>query len=307
MPKWGAWASCSQALAERLRRWQSPAPDGTPVDCGAEGTLCLNLGLVQYVQTNVNGRNGDWHAVVAPGGSGEGTFSFSAMGASAIKVSNPADHQLALGLTSTLAIKLGAVTENNQLTAWFQRPDGSLLGSQFTLFDDGTNGDDTAGDGKFGWDGFTPPGGGVGYLWVRGVVDGTDLQRSDSTPYNFQPLNVTGPTNVAYLGTGEVGIDYTITNLGDETYCYNHFEQLPDGWTAEWEFGLSEIINGFCLTPSESKTRTLKVTPTSLQGGAPSGSFGNLAVTFQEEERGQIVDSAATTVARYGDPARRGD
>jgi hypothetical protein len=48
--------------------------------CNAEGSLCLNLGLVQYVQTNVNGLVGNWHAVV----SGKGTFSFNAMATSAI-------------------------------------------------------------------------------------------------------------------------------------------------------------------------------------------------------------------------------
>jgi len=209
-------------------------PDGNAVDCAAEGSLCLDLGLVQYVQTNVNGRNGNWHAVVTPGASGEGTFSFNAMGASAIAVSSPGNHQLALGAASKLAIGLGGLAEGNQLSAWFQKPDGAMMGSPFILYDDGSNGDDKAGDGKFALDGFMPPGEGVGYLWVSGVVNGSDLQRSDPVPYNFQPLDVSGPQEMGYLGSGELAIPYTITNYDDTAYCYDHTEQLPDGWTGTW-------------------------------------------------------------------------
>lgn len=279
-------------------------PNGTPVDCNAEGSLCLDLGLVQYVQTNVNGREGNWHAVVSAGGTGMGTFSFNALGASAIAVHSKGDHQLAFGQAATLAISLGALAEGNKLTAWFQKPDGSALGAPFLLFDDGTNGDGKAGDGEFTLSGFMPPGEGVGYLWVRGMVNGSDVQRADPVPYNFQPLSVTGPETMAYLGSGEIDINYTITNLDNIAYCYDHTEQLPSGWTGAWQFTPAEIISGFCLSGGESKTRAYRLTPTSLQDPAPSGSFDQLVVTFREQERGQIVDSAATTVVRYNPPAR---
>lgn len=279
-------------------------PDGNAVNCAAEGTLCLNLGLVQYVQTNVNGRSGNWHAVVSAGPSGEGTFSFNAMGASAIAVSSKGDHQLAFGVASPLVIQLGALAAGNQLTAWFQQPNGITMGTPFTLFDDGTNGDAKAGDGEFSLGNFTPAVQGVGYLWVRGEVDGIELTRADPVPYNFQPLNIVGPESVAYLGSGEVEIEYTITNHDDTAYCYEHTEQLPAGWTGTWQFTLTEAISGFCLGAGESKTRAYRVTPTSLQDPAPSRAFDELVVTFREAERGQVVDSAATTVVRYNPPAR---
>jgi hypothetical protein len=79
---------------------------------------------------------------------------------------------------------------------------------------------------------------------------------------------------------------------------------MPDGWTGTWEFTLVEVTNGFCLGAGESKTRNYRVTPPSLQDPAPSGSFGDLVVTFREQERGQIVDSAGTTVVRFNPPAR---
>jgi hypothetical protein len=278
-------------------------PNGTPVDCNAAGVLCLNLGLVQYVQSNVDGRNGEWKAEVSAGATGQGTFSFSAMGASAIKVASPFDHQLPVGRASQLLVDLGAPAAGNQLTAWFRRPDGSAFGAPFTLLDDGGHGDDVAGDGKFGLLDYTPPGGGVAYLWVRGTVNGTDLQRSDPAPYNFQPLLVEGTAEAPYLGTGTVDINYTITNLGDIRYCYNLPVQAPTGWTAQWQLGLSEVINGFCLDAGQSEVRTLRVTPLTLQDPAPSGLSGEIIVTIREKERGQIVDSAATTLTRYNPPA----
>jgi hypothetical protein len=274
-------------------------PNGTAVSCNEEGALCLNLGLVQYVQVNVNGRTGLWHATV----SGEGTFSFNAMATSAIKVESPYDHQLPIGELSPLLVKLGAPTADNELVAWFQRPDGSIMGGEFTLFDDGTNGDNGAGDGDFGLPDFIPPGEGVAYLWVRGTVNGTEVQRSDPAPYNFQPLKLEGPATVAYYGDGTVGIDYTLTNLGDKRYCYYLETQLPEGWYESWLFTEDELIDGFCLNPGESATRTNVVTPASLQGAAPSGSLGEIVVTFGELERRQIVDSISTTLVRFNVPA----
>ncbi|MFN2138212.1 MAG: hypothetical protein ACK2UK_19810, partial [Candidatus Promineifilaceae bacterium] len=40
-------------------------PDGQPISCADTAAVyCLDLGLVQYVQANVNGRYGEWQAVV---------------------------------------------------------------------------------------------------------------------------------------------------------------------------------------------------------------------------------------------------
>jgi hypothetical protein len=278
-------------------------PDGAQVDCNdTDDVLCLNLGLVQYVQVDVNGRSGVYTATVGAGATGQGTFSFSALAASLIKAESPFDHQLALGIPSALQIKLGTAAAGNQLTGWFQQPNGTRFGADFTLFDDGAHGDGQAGDGLFALPDFVPPGAGVGYLSVRGIVNNEEVQRSDPAPYNFQPLSVVGPATANYFG-GQIGIDYTITNLDATRYCYDLPVQLPDGWTGQWQLTLVEVINGFCLNPGEAATRTYRVTPTSLQDPAPSGSFGEIAVTFREKERGQIADSAATTLVRYNQPA----
>ena len=42
------------------------SPNG-PIACSDPGVLCINLGLVQYVQANVNSRTGLWKAIVQPG------------------------------------------------------------------------------------------------------------------------------------------------------------------------------------------------------------------------------------------------
>lgn len=280
------------------------APDGTQVDCNQPGTLCLHLGLVQYVQTNVNGRTGDWHVEVTPGMSGEGTFSLSAMGASAIKVESPSRRRLALGQPTPLLVNLGAPAEGNQATVWFQRPDGTQMGEPFTLFDDGAHGDGAAGDGKFGLGDFMPPGEGVAYLWLSAKVQGTQLQRSDPVPYHFQLFDVVGPETMPYFGTGALGIDYTMTNMEAGTRCFSPSAQMPDGWNGTWELSAQEELLGICLNPNQSATRRLNVTPTSLQDPAPSGSTGEVIVTLREVERGELADSAATMLTRYNAPAK---
>jgi hypothetical protein len=278
-------------------------PDGSAVNCADTGNvLCLNLGLVQYVQADVDGRTGVWQAAVSAGSTGEGTFSFSTLAASAISASSSFDHQLALGQPAPIFVKLGTTATGNQLSAWLQRPDGSRMGSEFTLFDDGAHGDRGAGDGLFGLPDFVPTAEGVAYLNVRATVNGETIQRTDPTPYNFQPFSIVGPAEVAALGA-EVAIDYTMTNLSDTRYCYTPQFQLPEGWSATWAFTLGEVINGFCLNPGEAATRTLNLTAPSLGGVVPPRTSGEIALSFRESERGQISDAITTKVTRFNPPA----
>jgi hypothetical protein len=139
-------------------------------------------------------------------------------------------------------------------------------------------------------------------MWLSANVQGTQLQRSDPVPYTFQPFNVVGPATMPYFGTGTVGIDYTMTNLGDGMRCFNPSAQMPDGWSGNWELSAQDQ-QGVCLNPNELATRRLHVTPTSLQDPAPSGSTGEVIVTWREVERGELAGTAATMLTRYNAPA----
>ncbi len=140
-------------------------PDGNPVSCAdTANVLCLNLGKVQYIQVNVNGRSGTWTATVdAAAPSNQGTFSFIATAASTVGAEVLTDHSLYSKGAHRILVKVGRTADNNVLTGWFQKPKGTSLGGQFALYDDGAHDDLFAGDGYFGSDPVTP-GLGAAYL-----------------------------------------------------------------------------------------------------------------------------------------------
>ena len=72
-----------------------------------EVELCLDLGLVQYVQANVDGRYGEWQAIVDAGASGEGTFSLFSMAASPISVTSLSPHGLTTGANGRIVTDMG--------------------------------------------------------------------------------------------------------------------------------------------------------------------------------------------------------
>src|SRR5690606_24158103 len=117
-------------------------PGGQQVDCAdTANVLCLNLGLVQYVQANTAGHYGEWQGIVAAGPGGEGTFSFTSMAASPISVESVGPRNLGTGSSDGIVVEMGGPLDSNKLTGWFVRPDGKPFGAPFDLFDDGTHND----------------------------------------------------------------------------------------------------------------------------------------------------------------------
>lgn len=273
-------------------------PDGNPVSCSdTANVLCLNLGKVQYIQVNVNGRAGTWTATVdAAAPSNQGTFSFLAMAASAVGAEILTDHSLYSKGSHKLLVKVGRAADNNVLTGWFQKPNGVRWGSQFTLYDDGVHDDLFAGDGYFGG---TPPvpGVGAGYLWVSGTTGGVAFQRADPVPFNFQPFQlVAGQTRFSNDNDTPTAVQITLTN-GDTVYhCFDPDVTLPDQWTSwsyNWDY---DDLGSLCLGAGETRQQTLTVYPAWYE--APSGATGDVTIAFRDVDNAGIDDSVTVTFMR---------
>ncbi|MCL4832337.1 MAG: hypothetical protein KJZ86_07850 [Caldilineaceae bacterium] len=285
-------------------------PDNGLVSCAdTANVLCITAGLVQYVQVKVNGRKGNWRATVAPGNTGAGTFTFSAIGASTVNASSGSERSLAVG-PQFIGVKLdndspGAPrsTQNGQLTGWFATVDGKPFGSPFPLYDDGLHNDDGPNDGRFGSDAFTPPGPGVAYLWMQGTVNGEAFSRSDPAPFNFQPLEVTSLGDG--VNDGDVtALTFTIKNGDTAAHCYNRSTEVPSGWTFDWKLSAFEANFGLCMAAGATVTRTVEIKMAALSPNTlPSGATGDVIVTFVDKEEGSISHSATASVTRRRTPA----
>jgi hypothetical protein len=279
-------------------------PDDTLVDCNdTENVLCLNLGLVQYVQADVDGCYGEWEAVVDAGPSGSGTFSFFNMAASAISVESPSDHTLSTLGGIGLQVNLGQALDGNALTGWFIQPDGSPFGPAFPLYDDGAHGDGFAGDGRFGSAPYTPPGAGTGYLWVRGALGGVEFRRHDRVPFTFQPLSITSLGDGVNMG-GATELEFELRNDDVHDHCYWYRYQVPEGW---WLDGLPEI-SGFlipvCLDAGQTLVQTVQVyMGPGYTNDLPSGTSGEVILSIVEWEEGVMSDSASARVRRHRPPS----
>ena len=288
-------------------------PAGTPVDCAdTANVLCLtmnNVGtdrMVQYVQVNVNDNVGDWTATIDAQTGAEGTFTFSALAASSIEASTLGERELLSAGSVRISTRLGSAVDDNVLSAWFQRPNGERFGAAFSLFDDGAHGDGRAGDGIFSNPDGAAPGKGVGYLWVQGAIGGATFVRSDPTPYNFQPLEVTLlRTRIPFTGD-PVSVPVQITNHDAVQQCFAGYADrvtLPEGWTSQWTIPPgddgSEQLFGVCLGPGAMIERELLVTPSQGFFDGPSLAGGEVSVSFTERDRGAISASGSATITRY--------
>ncbi|HSR34878.1 MAG TPA: choice-of-anchor X domain-containing protein, partial [Anaerolineae bacterium] len=134
-----------------FERLQVQKPDGTQVNChDVANVLCLDLGLVQYVQADVDRNYGVWKATVDAGPTGSGTFSFVSMAASELSPEFPGDHTLSTAGGTGLAANIGQPVDGDMLTGWFIKPDDTPFGPEFPMYDDGAHGDGAAGDGIYG-------------------------------------------------------------------------------------------------------------------------------------------------------------
>jgi len=275
-------------------------PDGSAISCAdTTHVLCLDLGLVQYVQADVLGHTGVWSATVSPGASGAGTFSFSSMAASPISADSPGDHSRSTLNNSPLLLNLGQAISGNTLQAWFHLPDGKTPCPPFTLFDDGAHGDGFAGDGRFGSAAFSVCKPGTAYLRVRGIHNGVTFEREDPIPFTFQPLEVTSLGDGANFGFN-TPLQFRLSNDDTVLHCYRPNWQLPDGWQATMNSNIFEILFGTCVNPGTNIIKTLTVTPSlTVPNTLPSGDTHDIHVSFTESEQGLMSDGATAKVTRY--------
>ena len=270
-------------------------PNGTAINCTDSGVLCLNLGRVQYIQSNVNGRTGVWTATVNAGGFGTSTFTVSAMAAGRLAVKGYGRYGLSSLGGARILVDLGEPVDGNMLSAWFRRPNGAPFGAAFSLYDDGNHDDGKAGDGIFGSNPYTP-GAGTGYLWVSGALGGVNFTRSDPRPYSFQPLKVTAPANAVDMGAGN-NLLFQVENGDAFNHCYDLVAQGPQGWS------VVASATSICLAPRTSTN--INVAVNMGQGGnAPSGTTGLVTLAAVENEKGSMSDNASVRVTRRRLPAQ---
>ncbi|MCC7352621.1 MAG: VWA domain-containing protein [Anaerolineae bacterium] len=270
-------------------------PSGSVINCTDPGVYCLNLGRVQYVQSNVNGRTGVWTATVNAGGFGTSTFTVSAMAAGRLAVKGVGRYGLSSLAGARLLVNMGEAVDGNMMSAWFRRPNGMPFGAAFSLYDDGTHEDEKAGDGIFGSDPYTP-GAGTGYLWVSGTLGGVNFIRSDPRPYSFQPLKVTAPANAVDMGSGS-NLTFQVENGDSFNHCYDLVAQGPQGWS------VVASATSICLAPHTSTN--INVAVTLGQGGnEPSGTTGLVTLAAVENEKGSMSDNASARVTRRRLPAQ---
>lgn len=280
-------------------------PDGTAVDCNdTANVLCLNLGKVQFVQVNVNGRAGNWTATVdAAPPSNQATFSFNAIAASSVGAEVISDHTLPRGQTAKFVLKLGRPAAGNVITGWLQQPNGQRWGDEFALYDDGLHDDLRAGDGFFGSDGVTPPGVGVAYLWARGTADGVEFIRTDPAAFVFQPLQVKLLTpSFSSDNDEQANVLYEITNSASTRRCFAPDITLPDQWASwsyNWDF---DVPGSLCLNAGETQQRLLKIFPAWYE--APSGSTAEVTFAFHDVNDPTSDDSVTVQFLRQRAPYR---
>ena len=279
------------------------APNGAAVDCNDTANVkCITVNnkpgdrMVQFVQVNTNGQAGQYTAVVGVGPSGNGTFSFNALAASALRASSPGSHVLPTGLEHRFLVDLGRTTDTRALTAWLQTPAGLAFGDPFTLYDDGSHADGAAGDGRFGGDAANPPGRGAAYLWVEGTIGGVDFKRSDPAPFNFQPLRVWPPLDQEGYYGNTVEVVFWAENRDSVAHCYGVELTAPDGWTLYSPQGGSICI-------AANTTEAIYAYVGRPMDGSTLGEAGQIAMTLTEVDDGAITASSAATVRLFRPPA----
>jgi len=277
---------------------QVTAPDGTAVDCSdTANVLCLNLGKVQYIQVNVNGRTGDWHAVVdAAAPSNQGTFSFISSAASTVGAEIITDRSLFSGQAQRVTLRLGRATDDALLSGWLQKPDGSRWGAPFMLYDDGAHDDLFAGDGYFGSDELMP-GLGAGYLWVSGTADGIPFQRADPALLTFQPFQISALQHeFSNDNDTPTAVVLTLTNSDTIYHCFEPDVTVPEAW-ASWSYNWDyDLLGDLCLGAGETQQHALTVYPAWYE--AASGVTGEVTISFTDVDNESISDSSTVTFLR---------
>ena len=277
-------------------------PNNVAVTCGSGGVTCYTVDhlagdrMVQYIEVPNSGP-GTWHATI-DAASSQATFTFNALAASDVSADSTSLRLRPSIGASPFALRLGRATDDNMLTGWFQSPNGQRFGGEFTLYDDGAHGDGRAGDGRFGLPDLTAPGKGIGYLWVKGIVGGEEIVRSDPVPFNFQPLKVTALTKEVSNDNEAVTLYFQVDNLDGRDVCVNAELTLPAGWGADWDF---DEISCQGIAAGGSQTWALTVTPN--WPDAASGTTAELGVAFVEAGEGSIQASDTVTFVRRRAPA----
>jgi len=279
-------------------------PDGSPVNCADTANVkCIIVNnkpgdnMVQFVQVDTGGAGGSYNAVVSVGPSGNGTFSFNAMAASALQATAPGPHTLRLNEAHNLLLDLGRAADGNTLLGWLQTPNGGPFGSSFTLYDDGAHNDGAAGDGRFGSDPFNAPGAGAAYLWAEGNIGGVGFRRSDPTPFNFQPLTIYPPAYVEGYYDGSVEVIFYAENSDSVNHCYTVDFSLPPGW----ELYFSPNLPSVCI--AANTTAPIDVNVGRPLGPDALGEISQLGLTLTEQDEGAITAATTADVGLFRRPA----
>ena len=275
-------------------------PDGTMVSCAdIANVVCMDLGLVQFVQVKVNNRVGEWQAVVDAGHTGSGTYSFHSNADSVVGALSMGDHSLSTAGGVDLLVDIGQAIDSNKLTGWFRTPNDQPFGTSFTLYDDGLHADSLAADGLFGSDPYTPAEAGTGYLYIEGQLGGTSFIRSDPVPFTFQPVNISSLGEGVNTGGG-TELSFEIKNLDSQDHCYWYDTLTPEGW---WVDGLG-LIPMVCINAGETQSTNLTVYMAAGDNNdLPSGTTGEVTLTVTEYGEGIMSDSATARVTRRREPA----
>jgi hypothetical protein len=266
--------------------------NGDPVYCDELGdVICYTLDRVQYVQAPVNGRTGTWTATVTPGNTGQATYAFTTLGDSAITPQSGPDRSRSTSGGERVQVDLGRTIDDDQLTGWFNSPNGGAFGPpSFDLYDDGNHADGQAGDGVFGSDPLTVFKSGTAYLRVTGTVNGETIERSVPGAYTFQPVSLTSLGDGVHTGDAETELQFRLRNDDSVEHCYYFDIREPDGWTYDFWDSL-----GPCLPAGDTYTHTVHITPTRT---LPSGATGLVAVTAIETEKGVMRSSDSARITR---------
>jgi hypothetical protein len=276
-------------------------PNGTPVVCGQGDVTCTTVdhnpgdNMVQYIEVPNSGP-GTWNATV-DASSSQATFSFNALAASDLAADSPSKRLNPSIGQMPLVVQLGRAVDGNTVTGWLQSPNGQRFSGDFTMYDDGAHGDGRAGDGRFGLPDFAASRQGVGYLWVKGKVNGEDFERADPVPFNFQPVRVTATPQEIINYNEPFNVSFLVDNLTDRQLCFRSAVTIPNGWSAAWNVG------GLCQNVAANGSATFILTVNPFWPDAPSGTLGEVSATFLEVSGGVYQGSDSATIERRRPPA----
>lgn len=233
-------------------------PDGTAVSPTDPDVTFTDSGSAQYYQIT-SPSSGTWQAQVT----GTGDYIFSTSADSTIQFAYLGDVQASPGIVMQLAARVSGpiATANFEI----EKTDGQSLGD-VEMFDDGTRGDFSSGDGVYtGW--YTPTITGDFRMRITGTTEsGTPFSRVDSRLIRVRNLSVIAPTSgIVPPGTTHT-FTFTVRNAGDSTEVYDLEASSGNGWILQGpvssiavDGGGSVVVPIIVAVPIDAASNTIDV------------------------------------------------